>query len=379
MSTDTTLLELARAERPSYLETLSELVKLESPSADKAANDRLAAHLAALLKKDGWQVEHFPQSEVGDQVLARWDAPGEVSALLLCHFDTVWPLGALAKMPLREAGGKLYGPGVLDMKAGVATAIHALRLVKVNELSLRGPVTLLLSSDEEIGSCHSRDLIERLAKEHSRVLVLEPGRDDSALKVGRKGVGGFKASFQGVSAHAGNNPQDGASALRELAHFVLYAESLTDYEAGTTVNVTVAAAGMVGNVIAEEARCELDIRVMKLDEGFRVERALRGYTPKDQRVTLMLEGGLNRPPLEFTEANQALFREAQGVMARLGLNLEGAVVGGGSDGNFTSAIGAPTLDGLGSAGEGPHARHEHIRIEETLERLALLTALLTEA
>ena len=368
---------LAHAERDAYLQTLKDLVALESPTLDKAANDRVADYLEATLKADGWQVERVPQNTVGDQLVARYEGEGEVSSLLLCHFDTVWPVGTLAQMPLKEEDNKLYGPGTLDMKAGVATALHAVKLVKNEGLMLRGPVTLLLTSDEEKGSLFSRELIERLAREHSRVFVLEPGREDGALKTGRKGTGDFTLHFAGVSAHAGNNPKDGASALRELAHFLMFAESLTNHDQGTTVNVTVAQGGSVSNVIAERASCTLDMRVLKLGEAERVEAALSRYTPQDSRVKVTIEGGLNRPPLEFTEANQTLFKEAKARMAELGLALEGAVVGGGSDGNFTSALGVPTLDGLGSAGAGPHARFEHIRIPETLDRLALLTALLT--
>lgn len=372
------LKDLAYRQRAAYLQTLSELARLESPTSDKAANDRVADFLSPLLRKDSWQVERVPQSIVGDQLVARYGAPGATSTLLLCHFDTVWPIGTLKKMPLKEEDGKFYGPGTMDMKAGITTAIHALRLIKEQALTLRGPVTLLLTSDEEKGSHHSRDLIETLAKDHSRVLVLEPGREDGAVKVGRKGIGDFQVSFTGVSAHAGNNPQDGASALRELAHFLLLAESLTDYEKGTSVNVTVAQGGSVSNVIAEEAQCQIDMRALKVEEAERVERTLKAYKPEDERVQVSVEGGINRPPMEFTEQNKVLFSEFEEAMARVGVKLGSAVVGGGSDGNFTSILGIPTIDGLGSAGEGPHARHEHIRIEETLERLALLVAMLTQ-
>ena len=373
------LKDLALNQQTPYLQTLKSLVGLESPTSDKAANDRVADFLSPLLRKDGWQIERIPKSVVGDQLVARYDAPGDTSTLLLCHFDTVWPIGTLEKMPLKEENGKFYGPGTMDMKAGITTAIHALRLIKEQGLTLRGPVTLVLTSDEEKGSHHSRELIETLAKDHSRVLVLEPGREDGAVKVGRKGIGDFQVKFTGISAHAGNNPQDGASALRELAHFLLLAESLTDYEKGTSVNVTVAQAGSVSNVIAEEAHCQIDMRALKVEEAERVERTLKAYEPKDERVKVEVQGGINRPPMEFTEQNKALFAEFEDAMERVGVSLESAIVGGGSDGNFTSILGIPTLDGLGSAGEGPHARHEHIRIEETLERLALLVAMLVES
>ena len=331
-----------------------------------------------VLEQDRWQVKRVEQKNVGDQLIAKTNAEGETKTLILCHFDTVWEIGTLDKMPLREDDDRLYGPGVLDMKAGIANAIHALKIIKQNNLNLKGPVTFLLTSDEEIGSDASKDLIHYHAKQHDRVLVLEPGREDGALKVGRKGTGGFEVRFTGISAHAGNNPKDGASALREMANFLLFAESQTDYDQGTTVNLTVAKGGSVSNVIAEEAQASLDMRALKLNEAERVETTLKNYVAKDSRVKVTVTGGLDRPPLEFDEKNQKLFAEAKTAMEKLGFMLGGAVVGGGSDGNFTSALGVPTLDGLGSAGEGPHARHEHIRITETLDRLALLTALLTK-
>lgn len=369
---------LAHAERDAYLETLKDLVSLESPTSDKTANDKLADHLQSLLSADGWQVERVPQPEVGDQLIARMDVGGDTSTLILAHFDTVWPVGTLGEMPLKEADGKLYGPGVLDMKAGIATAVHALKIARREGIELNGPVTLLLTTDEEKGSHHSRDLIETEAKGHDRVLVLEPGTDAGALKKGRKGIGDFAVTFRGHSAHAGNNPRDGASALRELAQFLFFAEDLTDHNVGTTVNLTVAAGGSVTNVISETATAKLDMRAAKLSEAERVEAALKGYQPKDERVTVTVEGGVNRPPMEFTEGNKTLFAELKAVMQREDIELEADIVGGGSDGNFTSALGVPTLDGLGSSGTGPHARIEHIRIDETLDRLALVTGLLVK-
>ena len=373
-----TLRDAAYAQEDAYLETLQGLVELESPTHDKGAADRLADHLEHLLQTGGWTTERHPQETVGDHLVAHKseNTPG-ASTLLLTHYDTVWPVGTLQRTPYRRDGDRVYGPGALDMKAGVAAALHAPVLADEAGLSLAGPLTLLLTSDEETGSLHSRALIESLARAHDRVFVLEPGRDDGALKVGRKGTGGFTARFEGRSAHAGNDPERGASALRELAHFLLFVEGLNSLEKGTSVNLTVARGGSVSNVIPEEAFASVDMRVLKEEEGERVARAVFGYTPKDERVRVAFTGGLNRPPLEPNEANRALFEHAQGLGEAMGLTFEGAVVGGGSDGNFTSALGVPTLDGLGSAGEGPHARHEHIRVRGTLERLALLTALLT--
>ncbi len=369
-----------------YLATLEALVRFESPTHDKALVDLLMTHLEATMVGRGWATERLGREVVGDVLLARKGGAGgmlgEMTAgirtLLLTHGDTVWPQGTLAAMPFRRDGDRVHGPGVLDMKAGVVSALEAVSLVEETGTALRGPVTLLVSSDEELGSPHSRELIETLAREHDRVFVLEPGRDDGALKVGRKGVGDFYLSFLGKSAHAGNNPELGASALRELAHFLLFAESLNDADAHTSVNLTVAQGGSTGNVIAEAAKATVDFRVLRLDEAARVEAAVRGYSPADPRIKVQIDGGLNRPPMEPTEGNVALLDEAKVHAERLETTLAGAVVGGASDGNFTSAMGVPTLDGLGSVGAGPHARHEHIRLRETLERVALLAALLSD-
>ncbi len=370
------ILEAAYAAEPRYLELLADLVERESPTNDKAACDALADRLAALMADHGFAVTRHARAAAGDILEGRRTGGTGPTTLLLCHYDTVWPLGTLAAMPFRRDGDKVFGPGTVDMKAGIATALTALTVLDELGLPLAGDVTLLVTSDEETGSHESRALIEALAREHDRVLVLEPGRDDGALKVGRKGVGTFELRFKGRSAHAGNNPSDGASALRELAHMLVYVEDLSDDVAGTTVNVTVATAGFATNVIAEEATAYVDVRVLKPSEAERVTQAVNGYSPRDKRVTLTVTGGLNRPPLELTPANEALFDAAREVAVRLGLAVEGAVVGGGSDGNFTSALGVATLDGLGSVGGGPHARHEHIRVTGSLERLALVAGLL---
>ena len=377
------LLSRAYDEEAAYLTTLETLVRHESPTAVKAACDMLAEHLLTRLEWDGWTTERVPRDDVGDIVIGRWpdDDATDRGTLLLCHYDTVWPLGTLERMPYRRDDDRVFGPGTCDMKAGIATALHAKTLAEEAVragASLRGGLTVLMTSDEETGSHRSRELIETEAKRHRRVLVLEPSRDDGALKIGRKGVGEFRLAITGRSAHAGNNPQDGASALRELAHALFAIEDLTDTDAGTTVNVTVASGGTVSNVIAEEARAKVDVRVATMAEGERVEAAVAGYAPRDARVTVEVSGGLNRPPLERTPANDALLDEALDHLNRLGLELDTAVVGGGSDGNFTSALGIATLDGLGASGAGPHARHEHIRVRGTLERLALVTALLLD-
>ena len=369
-------LAAALGQRSAYLATLEGLVRLESPTRDKASVDALADHLQDLLTARGWDVKRHGREDIGDVLEARLDGGNGPGTLLLTHMDTVWPLGTLERMPVKDDGERFWGPGTVDMKAGIATAIHAVDLLRATGVQPAGPVTLLVTSDEEVGSAGSRELIEELATGHDRVLVLEPARDDGALKIGRKGVGGYTVTFTGKSAHAGNDPAGGASALREMAHFLLFVEDLADEVAGTTVNLTTAHGGIASNVIAEEAVCTVDLRVLKAGEAERVDHAVRSYQPRDRRVKVRIEGGLNRPPLETTPVNQALFEVARAAGRALGLDLTGAIVGGGSDGNFTSALGVPTLDGLGSVGGGAHARDEHVHVERTLGHVALVAALL---
>lgn len=376
------LLHAARARRAEFLDLLERFVAVESPTHDKAACDRMADLLEATLAADGWAVAREPRDEVGDVLVARLDGDGrDRGTLVLAHYDTVWPLGTLERMPYRvdAATDRAYGPGSVDMKGGVAATLLAARLLAAAGARPAGRVTLLLTSDEETGSAHSRERIEAEARAHDRVLVPEAARDDGALKVGRKGVGDYHLRFHGVPAHAGNHPDDGASALVELAHAALFLRTLDDREAATTVHPTVARAGSTTNVIAESGRLDVDVRVLRLDEADRVDAAIRAWEPRDPRVRVEVTGGLNRPPMEPTPANLGLFERARAVAAAWGLPLEGAVVGGGSDGNFTSALGVPTLDGLGGCGGGAHARNEHVRVGDTVDRAALIAALLLPA
>jgi glutamate carboxypeptidase len=313
-------------------------------------------------------------------LVARKPGGSGPATLLLAHYDTVWPIATLDTMPWRVDADedRAYGPGTYDMKGGIANALHAVALLEGVGVPLAGPVTLLITSDEETGSHASRATIEAEARRHDRVLVVEPAREDGALKVGRKGTAIYHLTFHGVPAHAGNNPEEGASALVELAHLTLFAATLDHPEAGTSVNPTVAEAGGAVNVITEHARLAIDCRVLQIAEADRVDAALRNYRARNPRVRIEVHGGLNRPPMEPTEANQSLFERAQAIAAGWGWRLEAAVVGGGSDGNFTAALGIPTLDGLGACGAGAHARHEHIRIRDTLGRSALLAALIAD-
>ena len=376
------LLPAARTRRAEFLDLLERFVSVESPTRDKAACDRMADLLEATLTADGWAVARDPREAVGDVLCATFEGDGDGrGTLVLAHYDTVWPIGTLATMPFRvdADADRAYGPGTLDMKGGIAATLLAARLLAAAGRRPRGRATLLITSDEETGSAQSRERIEAEARAHDRVLVVEAARDDGALKVGRKGVGDYHLTFHGIPAHAGNYPDDGASALVELAHAVLFVRSLDDHEAATTAHPTVARAGSTTNVIAEHATLDVDVRVLRLDEAERVDAALRAWEPRDARVRVAVAGGLNRPPMEPTPANLALFERARATAATWGAALEGAVVGGGSDGNFTSALGLPTLDGVGGCGQGAHARDEHVRIGDTLERVALVAALLADA
>jgi glutamate carboxypeptidase len=366
-----TLLDAARAQRADYLALLERFVLLESPSRDVAAGNRFADVLSGVLRDDGWRVERRAGPDVADIVHAEIGSGDEGAQLILVHYDTVWPIGSLP-WRIDAAADRAYGPGAYDMKAGIVNAIVALRLLRSAGRTPAGRVTLLATPDEEVGSHASRALIEETARRHARVYVPEPAREDGAIKVGRKGIADYRLHFHGVPAHAGNRPQDGASALVELAHATLFARGLEDLTAGTTVNPTVARAGHAVNVITEHADLSIDVRVLRAQEGARIDAAMRGYAPRDGRVRVSVEGGLNRPPMEATPGNVAAFEEARSIFAGWGLPLESAIVGGGSDGNFTSALGIATLDGIGAGGGGAHARDEHIRIDDTLARAARL-------
>jgi glutamate carboxypeptidase len=370
--------------RDAYLSLLESLVTIETPSGDLEGAERFVAHLAGVLAGDGWDLrleaaEGAPgRGPVGDLVEARLAGGTGPRTLLLAHYDTVHPVGTLQRSPWLVEGDVARGPGVLDMKAGIAAALVAPRLLRAAGLGLHGSVALLVTSDEETGSHGSRSRIEALAREADRVVVLEPSRDDGALKIARKGVADYHLSFAGRAAHAGLAPETGANALLEMAHAALAIAALADPPQGTTVSPTVGRAGSATNVIPDEARLSVDVRLPTLAEADRVDAALRGYAPRIQGVQVHVAGGVNRPPMEANEGNTRLFEEARTHAASWGWTLEGALVGGGSDGNFTSALGVPTLDGVGALGGGAHTLDEWLRVGATLDRVALVTALLAE-
>lgn len=376
----TPLLDDLRSRQGAMLARLGELVRHESPSRDKPALDGLARVLAARLGAIGAEVSLIANPEGGDHVRACWGASGpaadEPPALVLGHFDTVWPRGTLEGLPFRVEDGRAHGPGSYDMKASLVLLEFAVAAIRARGLATPRPVVALLTSDEEIGSPRSRAAIEDEARRAGYVLVLEPPLPGGHLKTARKGVGRFRLVAEGRPAHAGVEPEKGISAVVELAHQVLGLQALNDPASGTTVNVGVVRGGTVPNVVPAEATAEIDVRATTMDEARRTEAALLGLSPILEGARVRVEGGFNRPPMERTPAVASLYAQVRDIGRALGLDLGEGATGGGSDGNFTAALGVPTLDGLGVPGDGAHAEHEHILIASLPERAALLAATL---
>ncbi len=369
-----------KASRPELIHRIAELVGIESPTEDRAAINRCVALVEQWVKKIGGRSRRIRQKVAGDHLVAEFgparskNSSGAKPVMLLGHLDTVWPLGTLSKMPFRMRGGRAWGPGVLDMKAGVAMALTALEILRDQ---LRHPVIFLLSSDEEIGSVHSRALIESLAIKCSAVFVLEPAQGLSgAYKTARKGVGVYRVQVHGVAAHAGVDFGSGHSAVLELSRQIERASAFTDVKRGITVNAGVIGGGTRSNVVAAEAWADFDVRIARAADASRIERGFRSLRPVDRKCKLEVSGGVNRPPMERTPGTIELFRRAATLAAGLGFGLQEAATGGGSDGNFTSALGIPTLDGMGAVGEGAHAVHESILLDALVPRTALLTAMI---
>jgi glutamate carboxypeptidase len=367
-------------ERQEILAVLEELVSFESPSRDKAALDRLGTCIAGRLGSAGGSVEVVPNDRGGDHVLARFPGPAaRRPALVLGHFDTVWPLGTLERMPFRVERDRAFGPGIYDMKAGLAVFLRSIdHSLHDPSRPVPRPIWALFTSDEEIGSPTSRGLIEDLACRCAYVLVLEPPLADGRLKTARKGVGRFRLDVEGRAAHAGVAPQDGRNAIVELAHQVLRVQALQDLDAGTTLNVGVIRGGTTENVVPARASADIDVRVATPAEAERVERALHSLEPVAEGIRLTISGRFTRPPMERSPMIAALFDQARRIARTVGLELTEGSTGGGSDANLTAALGVPTLDGLGARGGGAHADDEHILIDSLPERAALLAALVRE-
>jgi len=383
------LLAGARRKQPALLGLIRQLARAESPSGDKAAVDACVALAAAQAKALGGRVKLLRQRGFGDLLEARFgpkpsktgtgrpvaeDRSAERRILLLGHLDTVWPLGTLKTMPCRVADGLLWGPGVFDMKAGVAMAFTAIEMLAEASL-LNREIVLLLTSDEEVGSPASRPVTERLAAKCAAVYVLEPAQG-LAYKTARKGTGNWRIDVAGVAAHAGVDFEKGANSILELAHVVETVSGWTGLKRGLTVSVGRAGGGSKTNVIPDEAWAEVDVRIVRRADAEGIERRFAALKPTDERCRLNVTGGFNRPPMERTRATARLFRQARALAAELGFALEEAATGGASDGNFTSALGIPTLDGMGAVGEGAHARHESVAIEHLAPRTALLAGML---
>jgi len=372
------LLAGARRKQPELINLIEELVRAESPSDSKAAVDACVALVAAHAKGLGGRVKLHRQRAFGDVLEARFGPRSKTGAagriLLLGHLDTVWPVGTLKTMPCRVGEGRHWGPGTFDMKAGAAMALTAIEMLGEAGLVNR-EIVLLLTSEEEIGSPVSRPITERLAQECAAVYVLEPALGP-AYKTARKGTGNWRIEVAGVAAHAGVDFEKGASAIRELARVVEKVSGWTDLKRGLTVNVGVVGGGTKTNIIPEAAWAEVDVRIARKADGARIERKFAALKAVDKRCELTVKGGINRPPMERTRGTVRLYREARAMAAELGFALEEASTGGASDGNLTSALGIPTLDGMGAVGEGAHASHESILLEELAPRTALLACLL---
>jgi glutamate carboxypeptidase len=368
------------ARQEKIVQTIRDFVEIESPSDNKPAADRMGAFLAGCFEALGGRAHLHPAADFGNNL--QIDFPAAESrkpVLLLGHFDTVYPLGTLANMPCHIAPGRLHGPGVLDMKSGIALMLYAIQALQTWHGTLPRPVTVFLVSDEEVGSYSSRKITEALAKESAAVLVLEPAAPRGAVKTARKGVGEYTLQVKGVAAHAGLDPGKGHSAIVELARQITAVSKLNNLPQGLSVNPGVIRGGTRTNVIAAEAAVEIDVRIKIAKQAAALDRKFRALKPFDKHCQLSIAGGINRMPMERTPGVAALYKKAQAIAKQINWKLEEAAVGGGSDGNFTAALGIPTLDGLGGAGQGAHAVHEHILISELPRRALLLAGMIETA
>jgi glutamate carboxypeptidase len=369
------------AQREQMVQTIRELVEIESPSDNKQAGDRLGALLAEKFSALGGKAKFHPAIDYANHL--QIDFAGSSNAkpvLLLGHFDTVYPLGTLETMLCGVSGERLHGPGVLDMKSGIALMLYAIGALQSWHGTLPRPVKVLLVTDEEVGSHSSRAITEALARESAAVLVLEPAAGTrGAVKTARKGVGEYTLKVKGVAAHAGLDPGKGHSAIVELSRQIIAISKLNDLKSGVSVNSGIIQGGTRTNVVAAEATVDIDVRIKRAQQAASLDRKLRSLKPYDKHCTLEITGGVNRLPMERTAGVAALYATARDIAKQIDWKLEEAAVGGGSDGNFTAGMGIPTLDGMGGVGEGAHAVHEHILISELPRRALLLAAMIESA
>ena len=358
------------------LDELTRLVELESPSDNKALTDQLGAYLIKRVKDLGAEVQIFPQEIVGDHILARWGS-GEDGVLILCHIDTVWDAGEAVKRPIRIEGNRLYGVGAEDMKGGVAIALWALKTLREMDAFPDISINLLFTTDEETGSQTSREVIEEIAAKQKAAFVLEPAQPPlGSIKTSRRGVGGFRVEVAGRAVHAGADHEKGINAIDELAWQILQIRELTDYAAGATVNVGVMAGGTRSNVVPANAWCDVDVRVSNMELAQQIEKAMNSLEPHFPGTRIKVTGGFDRPPMVRTEKVVSIFEKARALAEEIGFELTEAAAGSASDGNFTAAMGIPTLDGMGVEGDGAHSVDEYCEIHSLPERAALLAALL---
>ena len=371
------ILEYMQDRRPAIIGLIRTLVEIESPTGDRAGVNRVADAVAEAAEGLA-TVTRYPQEGYGDHLRLEFDIPsgGEGQILGLGHIDTVWEAGTLERMPWREEDGRLWGPGVFDMKAGVAYMLFAAQAFRDLRLRPRRRFVVQLNSDEEIGSPSSTSLTQAEARKSAAVLVAEPSSGlEGSLKTERKGGATYRVEARGLAAHAGLDFAAGASALVELANQIRRVASWTNLDEGLTVNPGLACGGTASNVVAEEAWVDVDVRFRSREQALGIESRFNQIEPVDPRCSIRVTGGTRKMPLERTEEVVRLFRIAQSISAEMGVTLGEASVGGGSDGNTTAAMGIPTLDGLGAVGEGAHALHESILVERIADRAALIAGL----
>lgn len=370
------LLNHCRQQLPEALWLLEQMVSMESPSVDKSLTDKFVTFLAKKFHAFEDELELLPAEKFGSHLRVRFSGKSADRVLLLGHTDTVWPAGEIDKRPFKIEGGRALGPGVFDMKAGILLMWMALDALKKVRGGLSKPVTVLLTSDEEVGSTSSRTLVESEASSCQAVFVLEPSLPGGALKTSRKGVGRFTVKAAGRAAHAGIDPEKGVNAIEEISRQILKIQKMTDFNRGTSVTVGVVRGGTRSNVVPAEAAAEIDVRITSIEEADRVTKMIKALSPELTGARLEIRGSINRPPMERTADTARLFELAHKAGAEIGLDLEEGSTGGASDGNFTAALGIPTLDGLGAVGGGAHAIDEWVDVESLPARAALLAGLI---
>jgi glutamate carboxypeptidase len=370
------VLNYFQAREAAIVDLIREIVDIESPSHNSQQSRVVADWVDKQARETGVDISIERISvDDGDHVIIRAFPSDAKPTLLLGHTDTVHPIGTNAKNPTRIEADKFYGCGIFDMKSGIVLMLEALRFFAANQIKPSNPITILLSCDEEVGSFTGRRLVEHEAAKAERCLVFEPSAE-GMVKTGRKGTGVFTLHAHGMPAHAGLEPEKGANAILELSRQIEQIHQLARPDEGTTVNVTTIKGGTTSNVIPEYAECQIDVRFSKMAEAERVNDAFNSLTAFDERVSLKLSGGINRPPMERTPAVVDFFEKARAIAASLNYDLGETQVGGASDGNFVGAMGVPVLDGLGIIGAGAHTLDEHILVSDVAKRATLITQLL---